>query len=169
MRACAAIGAAGLLVAAAACGNGSGDATDTSAVAPSPVVDAGPVAAIELVVGDCLGQVAVGARERSRIASAPVVSCEQRHSLEIFAEFVLDPAAFATDPPGAYPGQERVVDAADQGCVAQLERLADEAAFGLMALWPTPDSWGQGDRTVACAAFRPDGMPFEGRQLLAAG
>jgi hypothetical protein len=169
MWARAAIGAAGLLVAVTACSDGDDDDAGTTAVVTSPVIEAGPVAAIELVVGDCLGQVAVGARERSRIASAPVVSCERSHSLEVFAEFVLDPAAFATDPPGAYPGQERVVDAADQGCVAELERLADEAAFGLMALWPTPDSWGQGDRTVACAVFRSDGMPFESRQLLAAG
>ena len=164
-----AIGAAGLLVLVVACGNGSDDDAGTAAVVASPVIEAGPVAAVELVVGDCLGQVAVGARERSRIASAPVVSCERSHSLEVFAEFALDPAAFVTDPPGAYPGQERVVDAADQGCVGLLERLADESAFGLMALWPTPDSWAEGDRTVACAAFRADGTPFESRHLLATG
>lgn len=158
---------AALLSVLAACGNGSTDARDSTSTTMLTVTESGPVAATELVVGDCLGQVALGARERAKIDSARVVSCEQRHALEVFASFALDPAAFETDPPGSYPGQQRVVDAADQGCVDQLEQVADPATFGLIALWPTEESWQVGDRTVVCAAFPTDGTPFEGRQLIA--
>ena len=154
------------IVATPACDDGSLDGADRTST-PAPVLEVGPVAATDLVVGDCLGQVAVGVRERSRIDAVPVVSCDRDHALEIFASFVLDPADFSMDPPGAYPGQERIVDAADQGCTAELEDVADESAFGLIAIWPTQDSWLTGDRTVACAAFPSDGAPFEGPELLA--
>ena len=154
------------VVATPACDDGSPDDADAAST-PAPVLEVGPVAATELVVGDCLGQVAVGVRERSRIDAARVVSCDQDHALEIFASFVLDPADFSMDPPDAYPGQERIVDAADQGCTAELEDVADESAFGLIAIWPTQESWLTGDRTVACAAFPSDGAPFDGPELLA--
>lgn len=168
MRARLAFGAAAVLTTLASCSAGDPDAASTT-TAVATVVAAGPVAATELVVGDCLGQVAVGGRERTMIQSAPVVSCERQHQLEVFATFVLDPTQFETDPPGAYPGQERVVTAADQGCTRQLESVAGTDDFGLIALWPTADSWQQGDRTVACAAFLAGGRPFDARQLLAGG
>lgn len=166
MRARLAFGAAVALGSLAGCGLGGPDAASTT-TALATVVAPGPVAATELVVGDCLGQVAVGARERTMIESAPVVSCEGQHQLEVFATFRLDPAQLDTDPPGAYPGQERVVTAADRGCVGELEAIADPDDFGLIAVWPTADSWRQGDRSVACAAFAADGGPFEARRLLA--
>jgi hypothetical protein len=168
MRARLAFGATAVLASFAACSAGAPDAASTTTAAAA-VVAVGPVAATELVVGDCLGQVAVGARERTMIQAAQVVSCERQHQLEVFATFALDPAELETDPPGAYPGQQRVVTAADQGCTRELESLADTDDFGLIALWPTADSWQQGDRTIACAAFLADGTPFETRQLLAGG
>ena len=167
MRARHLLATAALVIPVAACDDGSPEAADPSSSATVPVIDAGPVAATELVVGDCLGQVAVGVQERTLVESARVVSCDRSHALEIFAELVLDPADFSMDPPDAYPGQQRVVDAADQGCATALEELADEGSFGLIAIWPTQESWQLGDRDVMCAAYPSDGTPFEGRELLA--
>ena len=166
MRARQVFAAAALTVVAGCRVDGTGTAqTTTSAVAPPAA--SSEVAATELVVGDCLGQVALGARERALVQSVQVVSCEQEHELEVFATFVLDAAGFETDPPGAYPGQERIVRAADEGCGEELEDLAGAEAFGLIALWPSVESWQAGDRTVACAAFPIDGSKFEARRLLA--
>lgn len=166
MRARLVFAAATLAVVAGCRDDGSGAARSTTSGA-MPLVAPSIVAATELVVGDCLGQVAVGARERTHVQSVRVVSCDHQHELEIFATFVLDAAQFETDPPGAYPGEERVVRAADEGCRTELEDLAETDSFGLIALWPSVESWQTGDRTVACAAFPADGSPFEARHLLA--
>lgn len=161
--------AAVVLASLVACDSGDAGTAAATSTALATVVAAGPVAATEVVVGDCLGQVAVGVRERTMIESVPLVSCEQPHQLEVFAAFDLDPTELETDPPGAYPGRERVVDAADQGCATELETHAEPEDFGLISLWPTEESWVQGDRAVACAAFLPDGSAFAGPRLLAAG
>lgn len=149
----------------------SGDDDDLSSPATAPTappVTAGPVAAVDLVVGDCLAGLVIGAAERRRIDAARVVSCESDHELEVFAMFGLVDADFERTEPGVYPGQQRVVAAADEGCTNRFEDLGvDEEAFGLIALWPTDRSWAAGDRDVACAAFSSDGTAFEGRQLLA--
>lgn len=149
---------------ATACGDGGegGTATDEPA---TPVAE-GPVAATALVPGDCLNGIVLGASERAEIESAQVVSCDRAHGLEVFATFELATDDFEGADPGAYPGPARVVAAADAGCAEQIEQLVDDPdRFGLIALWPSQDSWATGDRAVACAVFAPDGTPFEGRQL----
>ena len=133
------------------------------------MVTSGPVAAVDLVTGDCLSGLVIGVAERVRIDSARVVSCDVAHQLEVFATFTLAASDFASTPAGDYPGEERVVAAADAGCSDRLEQLGvGDSAYGLIALWPTNDSWAQGDRTVGCAAYSNDGQQFEGRQLLTA-
>ena len=59
-----------------------------------------------------------------------------------------------------------MVGAADERCAARIDELVeDPQAFGVIALWPSQDSWATGDREVACAVFAPDGAAFESRQL----
>ncbi len=154
-----------------ACQGGDDATTPVSTTASAPPVTSGPVAAVDLATGDCLSGLVIGVAERVRIDSAQVVSCESAHELEVFATFRLAATDFPSTPAGDYPGEERVVAAADAGCSAQLERLGPDnaAAYGLIALWPTNDSWMQGDRAVGCAAYSNDGRQFDGRQLLAGG
>ena len=45
-------------------------------------VAAHPVAATELVVGDCITGVVVGAAERARVDSLRVIGCDRPHELE---------------------------------------------------------------------------------------
>lgn len=133
-----------------------------------PPIAAGPVAATELVTGDCLSGFVIGASERIRIDSAQVVSCDGPHQLEVFAIFSLATTEFPNTEPGLYPGQQRAVDAADQGCSARLEELgSDGDDYGLVAVWPTEQSWATGDREVACAVFSTDGKPFPDRTVIA--
>lgn len=144
------------------------DAAGTSAsTAPATVAPSGPVAATELVAGDCVAGLVVGADERARIESADVVSCAGTHDLEVFATFELAPADFEVEA-GGYPGQQRIVDAADDGCNDRFESLGDAAeSVGLLAVWPTAQSWTEGDRRVACAVYPESGRPFEGRGRIA--
>lgn len=129
-------------------------ASTTVTVAP---IAPGPVAATELVAGDCVTGLVIGASERAQIESASVVGCDQAHELEVFATFDLSPADFdAVD--GAYPGQQRVVTAADTGCSTRSKELGEiSEEIGVIAVWPTPQSWTTGDRVVACAAFAISG------------
>lgn len=159
----AAIGAATLL---GACdGDDAGLAGSPATSAPT-MVQEGPVAATAVAVGDCLTGVVIGAAERASITSAEVVSCDRAHGLEVYATFTLTPADFDLADPAEYPGPARVVRAADERCAERIEELvADPAAFGLIALWPSQESWDAGDRAVACAVFAPDGSAYETRQL----
>ena len=169
MRGVRAIGAVVAILTVVGCRDDAGDTGATTATTASGVGRGEVVAASEVVVGDCLSGVAVGVNERTQIESARAVSCQGPHELEVFASFELRPGEFETDPPGAYPGEQRVVGAADTGCASRLAALADKSAFGLIALWPTATSWRQGDRTVACLAFPADRDRFEGPDLLADG
>lgn len=158
-----ALGAAALV---AACdGEDAGSADARAGTAPSTVRE-GPVAATAVAVGDCLNGVVIGAAERATITSAHVVSCDRAHGLEVYATFELRPADFDLTDPAEYPGPARVVRAADERCAERIEDLVEDPdAFGLIALWPSLESWAAGDRDVACAVFAPDGATFESRQL----
>ena len=158
-----ALGAASLL---GAC-DGDEDGTAGAPESPAPsTVQEGPVAATAVAVGDCLNGVVIGAAERATIASADVVSCDRAHGLEVYATFTLQPDDFELTDPAGYPGPARVVRAADERCAERIEQLVeDPEAFGLIALWPSQESWAAGDRTVACAVFSPDGSTYEARQI----
>lgn len=155
-------------VAAGACSDAEpGDATPAS-VSSAPPITAGEVAATELVTGDCLTGLAIGVSERISIDSAEVVSCASPHQLEVFAVFSLAGETFPNTEPGLYPGTQRIVDAADRGCVDRLEEIGGEdSGYGLVTVWPTDRSWMAGDREVVCAAYSADGQRFEGPTIIA--
>lgn len=162
MRAARGIAAVVLAALLPACGDDPAEEADGTSTTLASLSSGEAVAATELVVGDCLSGVAVGVAERTEIESAQVVGCELPHELEVFASFELEPAEFETQPPGAYPGEQPVVRAADAGCATRLRALVDDTLFGLIAVWPTQASWASGDREVSCAAFPAGGGPFEG-------
>jgi hypothetical protein len=158
-----ALGAASLLGACDGDGDGSAGAPESST--PSTVQE-GPVAATAVAVGDCLNGVVIGAAERASITSAEVVSCDRAHGLEVYATFTLQPDDFELVDPAEYPGPARIVRTADERCADRIEDLVEDPdAFGLIALWPSQESWAAGDRAVACAVFSPDGSVFETRQM----
>lgn len=158
-----ALGAATLL---AACGTDDEGSTSGPETSTPSTVQEGPVAATAVAVGDCLNGVVIGAAERASITSAEVVSCDRAHGLEVYATFTLGPDDFELADPAEYPGSARVVRAADERCANRIEELVEDPdAFGLIALWPSQESWASGDRAVACAVFSPDGSVFEARQI----
>lgn len=150
-----------------ACQDDADTADDTTPSSMSSPTGANHVAATELVTGDCISGLVIGAAERTLVDSVRVVDCGSVHDLEVFATFDLSPEDFEDTEPGIYPGEQRVVRQADQGCAGRLDELGVDDEFGLIAVWPSDTSWMQGDRGVTCAAFPRDGEPFEGRSLLA--
>jgi hypothetical protein len=158
--------ALGVVLLLAAC-DGDDAASGDSPESPSPsTVREGPVAATEVAVGDCLNGIVIGAAERAEISSAEVVSCDRAHGLEVYATFDLAAEDFGLADPAEYPGPVRVVRVADERCAGRIEELVEDPdVYGLIALWPSQQSWAAGDRDVACAVFALDGTVFESRQL----
>jgi hypothetical protein len=145
------------------------DAGDEDAVTTTSRTVAGDVAASELVTGDCVSGLVIGAAERALVTSVSVVDCGAPHEVEVFAGFELSPSDFEDVAPGEYPGEEGVVAEADRRCARELERLGAEDDFGLISIWPTATSWAAGDRGVECAVFGLHGEPLHDRGLLAQG
>ena len=60
-----------------------------------------------------------------------------------------------TMPDGDFPGQFAIEEYQNK-CAPELATYSPEAAedpdVGLFVLYPSEDSWGQGDRTVTCIA-----------------
>lgn len=140
------------------------DAPPSSRASPPPASD---VAVTELVTGDCISGLVIGAAERTQVDAVRVVDCGAVHELEVFATFDLSSTDFEDTEPDVYPGEQRIVRQADQGCAGRLDELGVDDEYGLIAVWPSDTSWRQGDRGVTCAAFSRDGEPFTGRSLLA--
>jgi hypothetical protein len=160
--------AAAALAVLTGCGEGGGVPIGGDDGTPV-TVRAGTVAAVAVATGDCLDGIVIGVAERREIDSARVVSCEGDHAFEVYATFDLGRPELDLDDDEdltAYPGRAPVVSAAEEGCTDRIEALVEEPeVFGLIALWPSEDSWATGDRAVACAVFSADGASFDRRQL----
>lgn len=162
-------------VAGAACSDDDGgDSADggnqTTQTQAATLVNEGSVAATELAAGDCFDGLVIGLNERIAVDSVHVVDCAGEHGLEVFTTFEITAEVLGGTDTSAYPGRARVIRIAEKGCNERIDELEVEtAALGALSIWPTTDSWGRGDRFVACVLYRTDGAPFEGRQVVITG
>lgn len=157
-RAAASLLAAGALVALPACSTSLTSLAGPAAAPPSPAPAAAPPSAsavdapapeedptsvFSLEVGQCIDS-ETGSGE---VGSVPVVECSQPHEGEIFALPQL--------PDGAFPGAEAIEEAAQEQCAgsAYTDYVGlpyQESEFQVTFLLPTEQSWGDGDREIAC-------------------
>lgn len=111
---------------------------------------AGSVDAFALRVGDCYDDESSNVSE---VFDVPGVPCSQAHDNEVFATFDLD----GND----WPGDERTLELADQGCLDRFEGAIGiaypESILMFTTLVPTQSSWIRGkDREVICGAYHMD-------------
>lgn len=157
-RAAASLLAAGALVALSACGATgpapvAGPAGPPPSVAPvgappsaSPTSAAAaedPTSVFALEVGQCIDSEA----DSGEVGSVPVVECDQPHQGEIYALPQL--------PDGDFPGAEEIEETAKEECggSAYTEYVGlpyQESEFEVSFLLPTEQTWGDGDREIAC-------------------
>ena len=127
------------------CSLNAASADPPAAVGPSPGADAST--AEDLKVGDCLND----AELSGIVTSVPVVSCEEPHDSEAYAEFDLDE--------GPYPGSDAIVARGDAGCVEAFAAFVgiprNESHLAYSYYQPTESSWPQGDRRILCEIFDP--------------
>ncbi len=101
------------------------------------------VDAADVKVGDCLADIPDG----SRVSFIHVVPCEDPHKGEVFTVLTM--------PDGDFPGQPEIEEyqgRCEPELAAYSSAAATDPAVGLFVLYPTEESWADGDRTVTCIA-----------------
>ncbi|MEU0966871.1 DUF4190 domain-containing protein [Streptomyces sp. NPDC005917] len=112
---------------------------------------------LSLSTGDCF-DTPDGTLTGDLVTDVTVVDCGQAHDGEVFATYDLKGSG--------YPGDTRIGDSADQRCYALEDGYAMDGwavphDVDVYYLTPSKDSWGYGDREVACVF----GNTTEGRTL----
>ncbi len=107
------------------------------------VVDKSTVSATEVKAGDCLEELPAS----GLVITVDTAPCGDPHTGEIFSVMKM--------PDGDFPGTFAIEEYQNR-CGPELADYAPGAAgdpeVGLFVLYPSEDSWAQGDRTVTCIA-----------------
>jgi hypothetical protein len=112
------------------------------------ITHSGSLSVFSLAVGDCFNN-PVGA---TSVASVTAIPCNQAHSAQVYAEFNL------AGSDQSYPGTAVVTRLASSTCNARtgsLDKSKVTNSMTLRFLYPEPDSWLNGNRTVACLITNP--------------
>jgi hypothetical protein len=107
----------------------------------------------DLDVGDCFddGDISTGP-EVEEIGQVPLVDCSEPHDNEVYDTVTVDG--------DEYPGDQAIAEHANEVCLSAfegfvgLDYMSSDLDFGWLV--PTAESWGTGDRTVACFIYRLD-------------
>ncbi len=101
-----------------------------------------------LPVGTCFDD-----QEAEEISSVPQVDCSEPHDNEVFA--LIDYTE--TD---VYPGPEEISDIGTNVCIEQFEAYVGidylSSALEVFSIYPSEDSWADGDRELICVLYNVD-------------
>jgi hypothetical protein len=107
------------------------------------LIGRGTVTATNVEMGDCLKEIP----DSVRVLTVQTVGCDELHAGEVFAVLQM--------PDGDYPGQSAIDEYADK-CGPTLAEYSPAAmeddSVQMYVLYPTVETWEQGDRAVTCIA-----------------
>jgi hypothetical protein len=107
------------------------------------VVGKGTVTATDVKVGDCLTEIP----DSARVLTVQTVECDQSHAGEVYAVLTM--------PEGDFPGQAAIEEYQNK-CEPELAAYSPDAmtddSIQMYVLYPTAETWEQGDRAVTCVA-----------------
>lgn len=123
---------------------------ETEAVATPTATGSGDETSVfDLEVGDCFSA------DSDVLTTVTVVDCEQSHEYEAFA--LLDHEAADGDP---YPGDGPLLEYANTGCEPPFEayvgRDYQTSIWYITSLYPSEETWAEGDREVVCTLNQQD-------------
>jgi Septum formation len=131
----------------------------TTTTAPEPGRD---LAAIDLEVGVCIEDASTfTGRQVNEITETDAIACRLPHQAEVYARHDL-----AGGTGAEFPGVGALRRQAQADCRSRFESFVGNrwthSELEIAALWPSPESWAVGDRSIVCAVFRLDGQPLTG-------
>lgn len=104
--------------------------------------DRGTVATEDLSIGECIKDLPDSA---SRVSRATLVACDQPHIGEVFAVIPV--------PGDSFPGETQLTsqdDACNPKLASYAPGLPDDFDYDLSFVYPTAESWADGDRSLVC-------------------
>jgi hypothetical protein len=106
-------------------------------------IGTGTVTATDVKVGDCLKEIPSSAR----VMTVHTVGCDESHAGEVYAVLLM--------PGGDYPGRA-AIESYQNKCEPELASYSPNAmtddSVQMYVLYPTEETWKQGDRAVTCIA-----------------
>ncbi len=110
----------------------------------------------DLEVGDCFDD----PDSFDEVANVDLVDCADPHDNEVYHLFDL--------ADGAFPGLSTVETNAAEGCLEAFEPFVGRdyatSQLDIRYLYPTSETWDNGDREVVCAVFDLTGAQMTGSQ-----
>lgn len=104
---------------------------------------------MDVKTGWCIDEPSPGSDLINNVTRVP---CEDPHDLEAYYTFDIDLDEM--------PDSEKMADLADTGCVSQWEAFVgtpyDDSDLYLYNIFPSEESWPEGDREVLCLLYEPD-------------
>jgi hypothetical protein len=110
------------------------------------VIKGGKLSVAKLVVGDCFDNPSGG----QDIATVSAIVCTQPHNAQVYGKFDLAGSDLS------YPS--KITQLAANGCNSHISDLSQKLVTKTMTIrfiYPEPDAWKQGDRTVNCLIVSP--------------
>ncbi len=108
----------------------------------------------DLQVGQCFDD----PESFEEVSDVPIVDCEEPHDNEVYHLFDL--------ADGDYPGADTVESQAIDGCLATFDSFVGHdyatSELDVRYLYPTEETWNDGDREVVCALFDLSGNKLTG-------
>lgn len=121
------------------------DALDPNAEPDEPE----SVYVMDVKEGWCIDEPSAGSDLINKVTRVP---CEDPHDLEAYYSFNIDLDEM--------PDAETMAELADNGCISQWEAFVgapyDDSDLYLYNLFPSDESWPEGDREVLCLLYEPD-------------
>ena len=107
------------------------------------IIGKGTVIATDVKVGDCLAEIP----DSAKVLTVRTVECDQSHAGEVYAVLTM--------PEGDYPKDATIEEYQDQ-CEPELAAYSPDAmtddSIQMYVLYPTTETWEQGNRAVTCVA-----------------
>lgn len=108
-----------------------------------------------LAPGDCFDDFG----DVTAVATVEILDCAEPHDNEVYGTFQYEGAS-------AYPGDDVVFDYGTERCLESFDRFVgiayEESELDIGLLYPSSETWNEGDRQIQCFVYEFDGSKVTG-------
>ncbi len=121
--------------------------TDAERDDSGSIVDSGNLSVFKLKVGDCLSE---DFGDQTKVADTTAVPCAEPHFYEVY----YSSAVSYQDRPSDMP--DKANDICDSQFLSHYGIVSEDTDYTFSSLFPTVESWANGDRDVSCLISKYD-------------